>query len=207
MNLTARAAVYPPVLCAAILRGIAAQHTREGRCPPTPVRKRLERGRADYDLSEASLAGEPELQRLAAEAAEGADPVAGVEVGDAEIVDVASLGEPTGEEPRGPAWPEGSDGGLAGDGSQHFRDDITGAVLPLELVAAARSEEIRFMEFWGVWDARPVSERLSRARKRPIGGRWVDRKKGDAITPNRSRCVSKEIVHYKDDSMFAATPP
>eukprot|EP00969_Alexandrium_andersonii_P024513 1069751-Alexandrium_andersonii.AAC.1 len=29
-NLTARAAVYPPVLRAAILRGIAAQHAREG---------------------------------------------------------------------------------------------------------------------------------------------------------------------------------
>eukprot|EP00969_Alexandrium_andersonii_P348914 15427290-Alexandrium_andersonii.AAC.1 len=30
-NLTARAAIYPPALCTAILRGIAAQHTREGR--------------------------------------------------------------------------------------------------------------------------------------------------------------------------------
>eukprot|EP00969_Alexandrium_andersonii_P091783 4051329-Alexandrium_andersonii.AAC.1 len=29
-NLTARAAVYPPALCAAVLRGIAAQHAREG---------------------------------------------------------------------------------------------------------------------------------------------------------------------------------
>eukprot|EP00969_Alexandrium_andersonii_P171101 7563983-Alexandrium_andersonii.AAC.1 len=36
MNLTAHAAIYPPTLCAAILRGIAAQHAREGR--PVPQR-------------------------------------------------------------------------------------------------------------------------------------------------------------------------
>eukprot|EP00969_Alexandrium_andersonii_P352477 15437757-Alexandrium_andersonii.AAC.1 len=29
-NLTAAAAVYPPALCTAFLRGIAAQHSREG---------------------------------------------------------------------------------------------------------------------------------------------------------------------------------
>eukprot|EP00969_Alexandrium_andersonii_P044530 1954309-Alexandrium_andersonii.AAC.1 len=29
-NLTTAAAVYPPALCAAILRGVAAQHIREG---------------------------------------------------------------------------------------------------------------------------------------------------------------------------------
>eukprot|EP00969_Alexandrium_andersonii_P185781 8209017-Alexandrium_andersonii.AAC.1 len=29
-NLAARAAVYPPALCAAILCGVAAQHSREG---------------------------------------------------------------------------------------------------------------------------------------------------------------------------------
>eukprot|EP00969_Alexandrium_andersonii_P267515 11822203-Alexandrium_andersonii.AAC.1 len=36
-NLTARAAVYPPALRAAILRGVAAQHAREGRCLPAPL--------------------------------------------------------------------------------------------------------------------------------------------------------------------------
>eukprot|EP00969_Alexandrium_andersonii_P337473 14915863-Alexandrium_andersonii.AAC.1 len=51
-----------------------------------------------------------------------------------------------------------------------FRDDITGAVLPPELVSAARSEEIRFMESWGVWDVRPISECLARAGRRPVGG-------------------------------------
>eukprot|EP00969_Alexandrium_andersonii_P161085 7118945-Alexandrium_andersonii.AAC.1 len=45
VNLTAAAAVYPPALCTAILRGIAAQHVREGRCLPTPLRAKLDRGR------------------------------------------------------------------------------------------------------------------------------------------------------------------
>eukprot|EP00969_Alexandrium_andersonii_P256023 11318080-Alexandrium_andersonii.AAC.1 len=44
--------------------------------------------------------------------------------------------------PGSPAWSECSDGHGAGGGAQQFRDDITGAALPPELVAAARSEEI-----------------------------------------------------------------
>eukprot|EP00969_Alexandrium_andersonii_P015176 662892-Alexandrium_andersonii.AAC.1 len=51
-NLAARAAENPRALRAAILRGVAAQRAREGRCLPTPARRRLERGRAVYDLSE-----------------------------------------------------------------------------------------------------------------------------------------------------------
>eukprot|EP00969_Alexandrium_andersonii_P158064 6985494-Alexandrium_andersonii.AAC.1 len=45
-NLTASAAVYPPALCTAILRGIAAQHAREGRCLLAPLVRRLEQGKA-----------------------------------------------------------------------------------------------------------------------------------------------------------------
>eukprot|EP00969_Alexandrium_andersonii_P213794 9440964-Alexandrium_andersonii.AAC.1 len=64
------------------------------------------------------------------------------------------------------------------------------------------------MESWGVWDVRPISECLSRAGKKPIGGRWVDHNKGDSETPNvRSRYVAKDIAYYKEDSMFAATSP
>eukprot|EP00969_Alexandrium_andersonii_P163454 7224965-Alexandrium_andersonii.AAC.1 len=63
-------------------------------------------------------------------------------MGDAEITDVVSFGEPPEEEPRGPAWPESSGGRWGGGGPQQLRDDITGAVLPPELLAAARSEEI-----------------------------------------------------------------
>eukprot|EP00969_Alexandrium_andersonii_P209816 9268453-Alexandrium_andersonii.AAC.1 len=70
-NLTARSAIYPPALRAAILRGVAAQRTREGRRLGAPVGRRLGRGRAVCDLSENSPPNELELQQLAAEAAEG----------------------------------------------------------------------------------------------------------------------------------------
>eukprot|EP00969_Alexandrium_andersonii_P127049 5615549-Alexandrium_andersonii.AAC.1 len=43
----------PPALCAAILRGIAAQHLREGEAMPTHVERRLGAGRAVYNLNEA----------------------------------------------------------------------------------------------------------------------------------------------------------
>ena len=39
-------------------------------------------------------------------------------------------------------------------------------------------------------------------------GKWVDRNKGDVAKPNlRSRYVACEVATYRDDSMFAATPP
>ena len=37
-------------------------------------------------------------------------------------------------------------------------DNVTGEVLPAHLVAAARSEEIKFMEDWEVWDVVPVTK-------------------------------------------------
>eukprot|EP00969_Alexandrium_andersonii_P186628 8246058-Alexandrium_andersonii.AAC.1 len=64
------------------------------------------------------------------------------------------------------------------------------------------------MESWGVWDIRPISECSSRTGRKPIGGIWLDRNKGDSETPNvRSRSVAKDSAYYRDDSMFAATPP
>eukprot|EP00969_Alexandrium_andersonii_P247164 10923105-Alexandrium_andersonii.AAC.1 len=66
---------------------------------------------------------------------------------------------------RGGAWSEYSDGGLPASAGRTFRDDITGAALPPELAMSARAEEIRFMQSWNVWDARPVSECRARAGK------------------------------------------
>eukprot|EP00969_Alexandrium_andersonii_P311780 13776299-Alexandrium_andersonii.AAC.1 len=60
---------------------------------------------------------------------------------DAEIADVADFGAPAEGESGSPAWSEGSDGHGARGGAQQLREDITGAALPPELVAAARSEE------------------------------------------------------------------
>eukprot|EP00969_Alexandrium_andersonii_P199519 8812082-Alexandrium_andersonii.AAC.1 len=55
----------------------------------------------------------------------------------------------------GGAWSERSDGGPPAQAEHAFRDDITGAVLPPELVTAARAEDIKFMQSWNVWDVRP----------------------------------------------------
>eukprot|EP00969_Alexandrium_andersonii_P132552 5860850-Alexandrium_andersonii.AAC.1 len=57
---------------------------------------------------------------------------------DMDIADIKAL---AGEEQAGPAWSESLDVRGARGGGQLFRDDITGAALPPELVAAARSEE------------------------------------------------------------------
>eukprot|EP00969_Alexandrium_andersonii_P244560 10806065-Alexandrium_andersonii.AAC.1 len=43
-NLAAHAAIYPPARCAAILRGIAVQHAREGRPIPQHAQGRMDRG-------------------------------------------------------------------------------------------------------------------------------------------------------------------
>eukprot|EP00969_Alexandrium_andersonii_P077969 3439079-Alexandrium_andersonii.AAC.1 len=66
---------------------------------------------------------------------------------DADIEDMAGFREPG--ELGDPARSVRSDApGVPARGSQ-LRDDITGAVLPSELVMAARAEEIKFMEYWG----------------------------------------------------------
>eukprot|EP00969_Alexandrium_andersonii_P158031 6983645-Alexandrium_andersonii.AAC.1 len=73
---------------------------------------------------------------------------------------------------------------------------------------SACAEEIKFAQSWTLWDVRPVAERRARAGKGPTGGRWVDHNEGGSDVPNvPSRCVAKDIAFYKDDSLFAATPP
>ena len=89
-----------------------------------------------------------------------------------------------------------------------YIDDVSGETLPAGLTHSARVEEIRFMESWHVWDVRPVAECWAATGRAPIGGRWVDHNKGDEQSPNvRSRWVAKDIARWKDDAMFAATPP
>ena len=87
-------------------------------------------------------------------------------------------------------------------------DEITGAVLPPKLVQQARAEEIKFMLEWGVWERAPISACWLETGRAPIGSKWVDVNKGDAVRPViRSRFVVKEIATYKSDDFFAATPP
>jgi hypothetical protein len=87
-------------------------------------------------------------------------------------------------------------------------DEVTGAVLPPELVRQARAEEVKFMLDWGVWERAPISDCWRETGKAPIGSKWVDVNKGDAANPLvRSRFVVKEIATYKTDDFFTATPP
>ncbi len=87
-------------------------------------------------------------------------------------------------------------------------DENAGAVLPPLLVQQASAEEIKFMLEWGVWEHAPISECWKQTGRAPIGSKWVDVNKGDAVRPLvRSRFVVKEIATYKSDDFFAATPP
>eukprot|EP00969_Alexandrium_andersonii_P002345 102231-Alexandrium_andersonii.AAC.1 len=65
---------------------------------------------------------------------------------DADIVDVANFRAMDSD--FASAVPESSGDRRAGPGGQAHRDDITEAALGPELVASARSGEIRFMEPW-----------------------------------------------------------
>ena len=267
-NRTALAAVYPPRLCTAILRGIAAQKAREGEALPAAIARRWREGRAVYDLE-----GEkPEYKELAALAAgraefEEQEGVTSAVVSPDDLCVLTDSGNGTarlwstetgdlltayddstakhwstetgertttfrGHEDDGTGFgradtgtgfgradpgtgcvPELDDAPArewpsAQEGYGRYWDDISGAPLPSSLVAAARNEEIEFMESWGVWEVRPVEECVQRTGKKPIGGRWVDHNKGDAENPKvRSRYVAKDIAYWRDDSMFVDTPP
>ena len=54
----------------------------------------------------------------------------------------------------------------------------------------------------------PIAEAWQKRGRGPIRGKWVDRNKGDTQSPLvRSRYVACEVNTYKDESLFAATPP
>ena len=55
---------------------------------------------------------------------------------------------------------------------------------------------------------RPLAEAWGKKGRGPIRGKWVDRNKGDADARLvKSRYVACEVNTYKDESLFAATPP
>ena len=61
---------------------------------------------------------------------------------------------------------------------------------------------------WGIGELVPTAKAWEKEGRGPIRGKWVDRNKGDAQHPLvRSRYVACEINTYKDESLFAATPP
>jgi hypothetical protein len=87
-------------------------------------------------------------------------------------------------------------------------DDISGEFLDADKVKEARRAEMSYYRKMGVYKKVPIKECLEKTGKPPIGVRWVDVNKGDRKAPlYRSRLVAKEFKKYKDDDLFAATPP
>ena len=89
-----------------------------------------------------------------------------------------------------------------------YRDNISGGILPTDLIQQARKEEIDFMLDWVVCEEVSVDECWRAIGKRPLGSGWVDVNKGDTDTPNvRCRFVATKIAYCNDDDFFAAMPP
>ena len=89
-----------------------------------------------------------------------------------------------------------------------YRDDLTGQLLPPELVRAARSKELEYFNAKKVWVKRAIGEARRVTGRPPITVRWVDVNKGDNENPNiRSRLVARQIRQAGEDAIFAPTPP
>ena len=77
------------------------------------------------------------------------------------------------------------------DGTAAY-DDVSGDPLSLELVRAARKEEIEYFRSMRVYEKVTEDECRKETGKSPIQVRWIDINKGDTIHPNyRSRLVAK----------------
>ena len=60
----------------------------------------------------------------------------------------------------------------------------------------------------GAYEKAPFKECFERAKKKPIGCRWVIIDKGGKASPEyRARLVAKEIKKATRDDLFAAMPP
>jgi hypothetical protein len=189
------AAIYPPALCRAILRGIAKQRRLEGEVVPNHILEATDKGCAIYNLQ----GKEEEGERLELS-------------GDAEFEELEHERDALAKNwtcVRAPqvARALNNPDKFHADGQAYY-DNITGELLPPDLVLKARKEEIDFMLEWRVWDEVPVSRSWQVTGKGPLGGRWVDVNKGDTATPNvRCRYVAKEIAYARNDDFFAAMPP
>ncbi|CAK0795212.1 unnamed protein product [Prorocentrum cordatum] len=93
------------------------------------------------------------------------------------------------------------------------RDNITGEILPPELVKEARKKEIDWVRNVKLYDKVPRSEMESRGFKSTVSTRWVDVNKGDKDNYNvRSRICGRELKAKTKDQLlahelFSAMPP
>ena len=92
------------------------------------------------------------------------------------------------------------------------RDDLTGEILPPELVKNAKKEELSDMYRRSVWSEVAAGDSVQSTGKPPILVRWVIVNKGDSKNYNvRARLVAKHIVAKYGGrglhELFAAMPP
>ena len=86
-------------------------------------------------------------------------------------------------------------------------DDVNNASLDGSLAVEATKLEMRLFEKMGVYVRVPRKHQQMHGGK-IIGIRWVDVNKRDAAAPDyRSRLVGQELATYRDDVLYAATPP
>ena len=188
---TARAAIYPPELCRAILKGMILQKERESKGIPEWVKDNWDRCSPETNVPRHE---EKEHYRERALAAVREKEEPGVE----------------NEEYMQDSDPFQCQDWTCSDRSRgkEYYDAITGDLLPREETAAATEEEVKFMEQWGVWWVVDRGFAWSISGKEPLRGKWVDHNKGDSENSNvRSRWVAMEFAKYQDESLFAATPP
>ena len=85
-----------------------------------------------------------------------------------------------------------------------YRDDLTGQLLPPDLVRIARTQELEYFDGKLVWEKRPMAEARRITGKPPITVRWVDVNKGDNANPNvRSRLVARQIRQAGEDAILS----
>lgn len=186
---TQSAAIYPPELCRQILLGIQEQMKLEAKPMGQHLGSLMSSKMPVYDLSK-------DLEKLEVT----------IDEQDNELEDW----DPT----------EGSCGGSpctdfeVGDQSegsndyQDIRDSVSGDTLPAPLVEKAHQYVLDFMQDWKIGDLVPTSTARQRTGKMPIRGKWVNVNKQDEKNPLiRSRYVACEVNTYRDESLYASTPP
>lgn len=86
-------------------------------------------------------------------------------------------------------------------------DDLSGMALDPQLVHAARLEEMEFFKKMGAY-TRCDRECVEKEGGKLVDIRWLDVNKGDSKNPvYRFRLVGREFNNYRDDPLYAATPP
>ena len=123
---------------------------------PKLVQKRLDEGRAVYDLGVG-----PKGPEAAAEAQGTPKPPDRP----------ASDGMPVPARLPQPVGPGPSDvlDGPQPEDLEEFYDDVSGEALPPSLTREARMEEVRFMQGWQGWEVRTIKECKEVAGNAPIG--------------------------------------